>query len=315
MSSTNIVNFSLRHNKCIERAITFDCINMVMNQFDIRDAVYIGFGSLWFEDFIMAHRLLGIQTMISVEYHPIIFKRAQYNRPYRTVEVLEGYSADVIPSLLDRSELSDRSWVVWLDHDSEMTEAKLDELVELIRTLPPSSFLLTTFSAMGSKYGKVAERPERIRRLFGDAAPEVIDQGDCKKEDRLAQILSQSTEDMLLSKAVQSARRGSFVPAVNITYKDSVPMVTVGGFLPSEENHDAARTLVAQPTWPGRVSRLIEAPPLTTKEVQALQSRLPSDAALVRKDVVDMGFDLEDTQLASYVHHYLRYPQFAQVAR
>ncbi|MBV9794284.1 MAG: hypothetical protein JO016_10125 [Actinobacteria bacterium] len=315
MSSTNIVNFSLRQNKSIERAIAFDCINLVMNQLGIVGAVYVGFGSVWFEDFVLAHRFLGIETMVSIERDPVIFKRAIFNRPYRTVEILDGDSSGVIPSLLQRPELAGRPWVVWLDHDRVVNEDRLDELVDLISAIPPNSFLLITFSAQPGKYGSVQERPDRIRNLFGDAAPEPLNARDCKEEADLARILAKATEDLLLSKAIQTARPGAFVPAVNLTYKDSVPMVTVGGVLPSAENYDSVESLVANPDWPGRVGRMIDAPPLTPKEVMALQSMLPSNNAPTRQDVQKMGFDLEETHLTSYVDHYLRYPQFAQVAR
>jgi hypothetical protein len=60
---------------------------------------------------------------------------------------------------------------------------------------------------------------------------------------------------------------------------------------------------------------MIDAPPLTTKEVMALQSMLPRKNKLTREDVQKIGFDLEEAHLTSYADHYLRYPQFAQVAR
>jgi hypothetical protein len=315
MSSTNIVNFSLRQNKSIERAIAFDCISLVMNHLGITDAVYVGFGSVWFEDFTLAHRFLGIETMISIERDPVVYKRALFNRPYRTVEVISGDSGTIIPALLQRQELVRRPWVVWLDHDRGINEDRIDELVDLIRTLPSDSFLLITFSAQPSKYGTPLERPERIRNLFGDAAPDELTARDLKEEASLARILAQATEDLLLSKAIQAARPGSYVPVVNLTYKDSVPMVTVGGVLPAADNHDSVKSLVEIAGWPGRIDRMIDAPPLTTKEVMALQSMLPSKNRLTRLDVQNMGFDLEEEHLRSYADHYLRYPQFAQVAR
>jgi hypothetical protein len=315
VSSTNIVNFSLRQNKSIERAIAFECIGLVLKQLGIADAVYVGFGSVWFEDFMLAHRFLGIETMISIEQNPVVYKRAIFNRPYRTVEVWDGDSAEVIPFLLQQVEFASRPWVVWLDHDYEITEDRLDELVDLIRTLPPNSFLLITFSALPGKYGRASERPQRVRDLFGDAAPETLSVRNFKEDASCARILAQATEDLLLSTAIQSARPGAYVPAVNLTYKDSVPMVTVGGVLPSEANHGSVKALVESVGWPGRVSRMIDAPPLTHKEVMALQSLLPNKNNPTREDVQNMGFDLEETHLKSYVDHYLRWPQFAQVAR
>ncbi|MFZ0190315.1 MAG: O-methyltransferase [Streptosporangiaceae bacterium] len=315
MSSTNLVNFSLRQNKSIERMIVFDCIASVMRALDLRSTVYVGFGSVWFADFIIAHRLLGIRDMVSIERDEITFKRAQFNRPYKTVEVIKGDSSDVIPDLLDRQELSARPWIVWLDYDNEIDEAKLAELVRLMQSLPPNSFLITTFSALAGRYGNIASRPEFISGLFAKAAPETLDPLAYRNQDDLMRILAESTENYLVSQAIDSARPGSFLPAVQLTYRDSMPMVTVGGVLPAPENEEAVKRLVSGPEWPGRAFEIIQVPPLTPREVLALQSHLPSMEGLTREDVVKMGFDLKKEQLDAFVDHYLRYPQFAQVAQ
>jgi len=315
MGSTNVVNFSLRQNKSIERSIAFDCAALAASRLRLRNMVYVGLGSVWFSDFVMAHRLLGIETMISIESDPIIYKRAQFNRPYRTVEIIEGDSTAITPQLLDREDLAGRPWVIWLDYDEQLDEAKIDELVSLVNRLPSNSFLLTTFSALGSKYGSAPQRPERIQNLFGISAPENLDQRACNDMRVFMRILEQSTLNLLFSAAISSGRPGGFVPAVKLMYRDSTPMVTVGGVLPSEKNEQPVKALVADRHWPGLLNDVIETPPLTPKEVLALQSRLPDSKALTRADVISMGFDLDEEMLKSYEMHYLRYPSFAQLAR
>ena len=83
MSSTLTINFSLRQNKAIERAIAFDALSMG-REFLGEHAVYIGLGSLWFQDFQMAHRLLGVETMVSIEGNESVYSRAEFNAPLRT---------------------------------------------------------------------------------------------------------------------------------------------------------------------------------------------------------------------------------------
>jgi hypothetical protein len=310
-STTNVVNYSLRHNKSIERAIVFDCVRVVLRELGIADAVYIGFGSVWFSDFLLAHRMLGVQRMVSIEADPVTYKRAVFNRPYRTLEVVEGESNDITPQLLDRPDLVDRPWIIWLDYDKILDTTKLEELTELVRRLPSNSVLLTTFSAFGRKY----RNPERVRTLFGLAAPESISQRDFNDEDALMNILAKALEDLLVSTAVKAARRGSFVPTFRLLYRDTTPMVTLGGVLPSGANEEMIRTIVSDTGWGGQPADTIEAPPLTAKEVLALQSQLPNSKRLTRSDVEALGFDLEDAQLRSFVDHYLNYPSFVQVAR
>lgn len=315
MSSTNLINFSLRQNKAIERAIAFDCFAALKSTLHLENGVYVGLGSVWFIDFMLAHSVLGIESMISLEYDPIIFKRAEFNRPYRTVEVLEGKSSDIIPGLLERPELAVRPWIVWLDFDKGINEESRDELVDLVRTLPQDSILVTTFNAHSNTYGAPTHRAGRIRELFARAAPEEITLEESRDRDRFMQILAQALEDYLVSQAIDAGRPGSFVPALRLMYVDGAPMVTIAGVLPSRENEEAIRAIVSDPSWQGYLDEVIAAGPLTSAEVRALLSMLPNKAPLTRAEVQAAGFDLEDEQLQSFVSHYLRYPQFAQIAR
>src|SRR4051812_48943425 len=95
-SSSLTINFSLRQNKAIERAIAFDALTAGASLIGA-EPVYVGLGSLWFQDFQMAHRYLGVKTMFSIEGDASIYKRAAFNRPFRTIEVLEGLSDVVVP--------------------------------------------------------------------------------------------------------------------------------------------------------------------------------------------------------------------------
>src|SRR6266487_4319439 len=311
MSSTNLVNFALRQNKSIERAIAFDCLAAVHRSLSLENAVYIGFGSVWFVDFVLAHRLLGIETMISIESDAVTFKRALFNRPYRTLEILEGSSSEVVPQLLDNPELAGRPWVLWLDYDKGINEDRRDELAGLIPALPEDSVLMTTFNAHANTYGAPTHRPRRIRELFGIAAPETMSLEESKDKNRFMQILGHTVEDYLASQAVDTGRVGGYVPTIRLLYVDNAPMVTIGGTLPAVTNEGEVRRMVAQSEWLGRSDEVIAAPPLTGKEILALQSKLPTKAPVTREDVLAMGFDLEEEQLHSFVSHYLRYPQYA----
>ena len=279
-------------------------------------SVYIGLGSVWFSDFQLAHRQLGCRTMISIEADPVTASRARYNKPFRTVDVVQGESAQVLPGILRQPVLKGRPTIVWLDYDKAMDEDRLAELADLIEILPENSLLLSTFSASGGPYGQRPDsRPGRLRKLFGAAAPDDLSV-ESYKGDALASVLASCSQDYLLARAQRRARVGSYVPAFMLTYRDGTPMVTVGGFLPSEENLALTEATVASGEWIGIDANPITVPPLTPKEALALQELLPRTfGALTRADVRALGFDLEDGQVESFERHYLRYPTFFQAAR
>lgn len=277
----------------------------------------MGFGSVWFTDFSLMHKMLGVETMISIESDPVIFARATFNKPFRTVEVLEGTSAEVIPALLrDRGDLNSRPWLVWLDYDQVADEEKLEEVQYLLRNLPDNSTFLATFNAQPFKYGKPNERALRLQDLFEDAfdASSLSTAGAAKDEPLFMKALAQTALDFMTSSVLRSGRPGGFVPAYNLKYQDGSPMVTVGGFLPTVKSLAATKALVDGDSWQGILENPIITPPLTLREIATLQAALPATSGLSRSDILSMGFDLELGQIKSFEEHYLRYPAFAQFA-
>src|SRR5205085_7213062 len=128
MPSFDSVNYSLRPNKTIQRLLVFDGLGDCKRLMPWQDAAYIGFGSIWFTDFLLAHKRLGVGRMISIESDEIGFRRATYNRPYSSVEVLLGKSFDVVPGFYEDADMNDRPWLAWFDYDDVLNEDIADEL-------------------------------------------------------------------------------------------------------------------------------------------------------------------------------------------
>lgn len=316
MSSTNIVDFSVRHNKSIERSLVFDGLSEILRIENLASPVYIGLGSVWFVDFVLAHTRLGVDTMESIERDEIVYRRAEFNRPYRTLTVHHGLSSDILPQLAADDTLKTRPWIVWLDFDRHLDEDRIDELRTAIEVLPPRSVFLTTFSALPSKYGNLAERGERLQQLFDTAiADEIVeDTAALKDESAFARVVATATENLLWSHASAISRPGRFIPAFSLTYQDTPPMATVGGYL-SDGESAVLQERVRSGTWPGRSADLIKTPPLTMKEVAALQENLPTTTHITRETLQHLGFDLDQAHIDSFVRHYTRYPYFAQIMR
>jgi len=313
MASFDTVNYSLRPNKAIQRQIVFDGMEQMDRCMPLRESLYIGFGSIWFTDFILAHRRLGISDMISIENKPIGAVRAKFNAPFKTVAIEEGDSTVVLKDLARREAALTKQWIVWLDYDGALTPEVLDDIRIVITHAPQNSVLLLTLNAGGGGLGRgVGRREEYLRQLLSTAVSDDLKPKDFDNEN-LPSTLIQAVRDYLASQAVQLGRPGGFVPAFSIPYKDGAPMITVGGVLPSAGARGAVRACVGEPSWPGFPQVSVEAPPLTLKEISALQRLLPSSRPVSRAQLRRLGFDLEDEQLATYCAHYRRYPAFLQV--
>jgi|GEM_PF-645172 len=317
MTSTSYIDFSVRQNKSIERSIVFDALRQIKAMVDRSDFAYIGFGSVWFVDFEAAHREIGVETMISIEADDVVYERALFNRPYRTVEVLKGHSRDVFPDEIEpRSDLKNRPWIVWLDYDEVIDETKLDEISHLIQYAPDDSIILTTFSASAGRYAKPAELHDRFEGLLGDAFPleDFPSIRSFRDEGRLMVALSSAMNTFMQSEYIRLARPGKFVPSFCLQYQDGTPMATAGGVLASDRSASNVRRLVTSREWKALSSIPIVVPPLTPREVSALRTLLPASVSPSREQIRSLGFDLLDDQIGSFVEHYLRYPIYFQAA-
>jgi hypothetical protein len=312
MASFDAVNYSLRPSKTIQRQIVFDSVRSLQASLDLERLVYVGFGSIWFTDFVMAHKLLGVDDMVSLEADAIGYRRAVFNAPFATVRVINGYSYDVLPSLYTDAAIKGRPWLVWLDYDYELNESVRDDLRSLIENAPANSVVLTSFNGREMKYGNAQDRPDRLKDVLGSVVPDNLQKSDCK-EDKLHQTLATLTIDYMKSVASDLSRPGGFVPAFRIVYRDSAPMITVGGILPSKGAARTAIDLVEAGTWRGMPALPINAPHLTVREAAGLQALLPSGTKLTRAAVQKLGFDLDDDQIEAFETYYRQYPAFAQI--
>ncbi|MCQ8277437.1 hypothetical protein NFI95_03095 [Acetobacteraceae bacterium KSS8] len=312
MPSFNVVNYSLRPSKSIQRQLVFEGISKLKASLDFERQVYIGFGSIWFTDFVLAHRLLGIDDMISIEANEVGYHRAVFNAPYATVRVLHGLSNEVLPTLYSDGSICTRPWLVWLDYDYHFDETRKEDIISIIENSPPNSILLVTFNGGEMKYGKAPDRPARLRELFGAAVPDDLATNSCRDE-RMQQTLADFALDLIQSTASDLARPGGFIPAFRLIYQDNAPMVTVGGILPTKGAVTTAGGIVNNANWKCRPAKPIVAPPLTLRESAVLQSCLPSVERLSRDAVRALGFDLEEDQIETFQTYYRHCPTFVQI--
>jgi len=49
------------------RQLIFDGVRLLQDRLDLERLIYVGFGSIWFTDFMLAHKILRIDDMVSIE--------------------------------------------------------------------------------------------------------------------------------------------------------------------------------------------------------------------------------------------------------
>jgi hypothetical protein len=320
MESTKLIDFSLRKSKSIQRDIIFDGLRRLGAVLDFVKYLYVGFGSVWFIEYEIAHRQLGIVDMVSIEGDPATAKRARFNQPYKTIEIIEGISYEVVPWMLDDSARTSRPWVSWLDYDEALDVKKLADIQSLAARMPMNSILLVTFNVAKHKYGKLQSRFDWLADLLGSAFAEEQVQGDGKFErrayfenqDSVTSLIAASLNSFVQASFVRSARPGVCVPLFEIPYQDGAAMLTMGWLMCTNEVETAAESGLG--SWTGKIRENIQAPHFTQREVVALRSLLPDENITV-EDCRSIGVELEPEQLNTFAAYYRHYPTYAQTTR
>jgi hypothetical protein len=313
MPSFDAVNYSIRPNKAVERKTIFSGLMKLSHLVDLGGHIYVGLGSLWFVDFLMAHKLLGINSMKSIESTEIGLSRSRFNCPLSCIEVVPGDSTEVIPTL----HLEDRPSLVWFDYDSGIGGPAIRDIAMIASRCAPNTVLIVTVSAKRDDLptkdeNDVEINPETSLRLVaGDLVPTPLAARRLQRNN-YPKLLCEILLNQLQSATVNSGRPESFVKLFDIVYSDATPMATVGGIIPAAGNVDAIRQLAASPGWEGILPDPISIPPLTIKEKIALDRMMPSANPPTDAQMRAIGFQLKREQIDMYHRHYLHYPMFGE---
>lgn len=309
------INYAIRPNKSVERKLIFEALIVLEPSFPFGQYEYIGFGSLWFVDFVLAHRLLGINKMISIQSGSDHAKRARFNAPFSCIRVEEGDAAKVLPDIpVERGPV-----ILWLDYESRI-DAILEELGQICSRLASGSILIVTANAtkdrveMKEESDRRAVQESAFRSVVGNLAPAVFtsDFFDTTKypnnvADTLLKHLTRATRI--------SGRDERFEMLFNFSYRDNAPMITVGGMIANAADRERLRRVdlrnrlsFGQPEQ----QVTIAVPPLTTKEKLVLDQFFPAEVVPTPEAMNQLGFPLKPAYLEAYRRYYKRYPVFAE---
>jgi len=331
-------DYLLRTNKHIERKLVFDVLYSASQVIDFSEHWYLGLGSMWFGDFRLAHRLLGIDRLVSIE-HSDHAPRAEYNRPFAGVRVEAGECGEV----LQRFSTADWSKpvVAWLDYDGHLSTDIVSDIDTLVTRAQPNSAIIITVNGARGTY--------RVRRAGGitaraDTSVGVVESflgatsiparfqpqqngagayGDVS-ETEFPEFLTEAMTTFMQHRVVSSARqegenRLRFVPLYRLHHRDGADMVTVGGALVSgAEASPWERCLANHPILRDSEDKTaytrLDLVPVTVKEKIALDACLPDPSANEQYIALarETGLKLGEEEIRKYRKFYRHFPVFVE---
>jgi hypothetical protein len=272
------IDYRLRPAKHAERLMVAEVASRLRFH-DVRSYRYVGLGSIYFTDFKLMHRALGISAMVSIEAEEDDRERFDWNRPYGTIEMQYGTTDAVLPGL-DWSAPS----IVWLDYDDQLSQSKLVDIDLLLRKAAPGSLLLFSVNAEPPSPPGHAPAGDLLAALRAMVGNERVDPALCREDLQgwaaaraYRRIMAAIAEAALASQNALIAapeKRRRWQQVLNIEYKDGARMLTIGGIVYEAEQEDAYRAGAFERLGffrDGETAFRIEVPRLTLKEMAHLE--------------------------------------------
>jgi Putative O-methyltransferase len=322
-SSSYRVQYDLRPAKQVERRMIIDALQrLAAAGFPITDYQYTGFGAIYFVDFILFHKLLGISRMLSLEEHQSLTRRVAFNKPFSCVDVKMVPASSEIPNLS-----RDRSHLVWLDYDGVLDKAILSDINSAVTILPPGSILLVTVDVEPPQEhdyqriypdfdsSKEVLGPKHWKLYYEHHASEYLPLGLTETDFGKTELMRRSSEVLraAFTRAIVARPELQFSPTFNFLYKDSHWMLSIGGMIAgaAEKRRIRASTLQDAAYYRGDFESQpfeITVPRLTRKERVYLDRDMPCADGYRPAE-----FDLDDDEIRRYRDIYRFLPAFAEI--
>jgi hypothetical protein len=302
------VFYDLRPAKQVERKMILDTLQQLAGAgLPLYDYQYTGMGAIYFVDFILLHKLLGLRNLLSVEKTATDERRVRFNKPFRDINIEIGTIGDVLPQL-DR----DRRHLVWLDYDHRLSPSDLQDLVLATEILPLGSIILMTIDVEPPDHG---DTPEKWCEYYNEVGRDFVP-FDVTVENFSKSSLGHTNARILanaIRQGIVARKHLTYFPLFSFLYADGHQMLTIGGLLggDAEERLLNGSRVVHSPFIRRDADALpfeIKVPRLTRKERIYLDQHMPCDDNWTPSD-----FDLPSDEIAQYRAIYRYYPMYGEL--
>ena len=303
------INYALRPAKNVERKMMAEAFANLRHLYPIEQYQYIGFGSTYFSDFNLFHRLLGLTNMISLEQAEAHQARFEFNRPFNCIQLLFGHSNDLLPTLA-----WDKPTILWLDYDDRLNDKMLTDIDFACKEMISGSIFLISVNAHPDRSNE--PRLELLKDRVGeDNLPlEVTDRelagwsmsGTCRT------IIMNSIEQSLSSRnaVLPIADQLAYQQLFNFQYEDGSKMLTVGGVVYKPDHATQIKQCGFESLPFVRTDDAhyrIVMPNLTYREMRHLDTQLPlTDQLSLQAE------GIAERDLGRYQQLYRYFPMFAE---
>lgn len=319
MASYNQFNYNYRPAKSVERKIFIELLKELYGVVDSANTTYVGLGSIFFTDFRLVHKELGISKMINIEYNQADRKRFEYNKPYACIDLEWGMTTTVLPRI---------DWVgkkiLWLDYDSSLQSYMFDDIETVFSNIVPDSFFLLSCNSSLQRFFNRTMNVHELNLFKGEF-------GEHVPLDTNSEMLTNKKTPYLIRKMIHNqirhilAQRNSgiveeenklvYCQLLFIIYQDGAPMMSTGGVLKTRGSirKFAKSNAFSLPYIRTAENYLdLQSPHLTNSEIDLLNTYLPNKRLNGFIAIGDLDF-IPESEKQKYYSIYRYYPAFVEI--
>lgn len=310
-------DYRLRPAKSIERKMLAESFSRLFTFGKPSSYQYVGFGHIWFNDFILFHKALGFDKMFSIEKDEDLEKRLKFNCPLNCIKLKFGHSNTILPTLNWKNKT-----VLWLDYECGLNSEVLSDISLVSSQMSSGSILIISVNAEPGSYKARKEDDPDQKKISGlkimvgeNRVPNYVtndaDMNGWKTAEICRDIFTNEVEETLKIRngaIVDSPNKFGYQQLFNFTYKDGARMATFGGMIFQQKDS----SLVSKCAFdhfdfyrPGSEPYLINPPLLTFREIHALEKLVHSEKKETKK------IPIEQDKIDEYVKLHRYFPTFA----
>lgn len=326
------INYLLRPRKQVERKIMIDILQSIRTEIDLSKHRYVGMGSVYFYDFILMHKWLGIDKLTSFD-DSTEKKRFEYNKPYEFIEFENCSSTD----FLIKYDWANNKTIVWLDYDGDIEKHAyiVNDLEIAAKNCRKNDFLFATVNA-APPLGRNYRETNGLRRKVLENFKLYISAEFLSNKYTTSIAFSNLLQNIFMNAIEKGTEynQNKFHKLFSFAYKDGAPMYSIGGFF-TDDSESVQRILkLHSKIEPDKIKiHDIDIPNLTYREklyldskintvkkqlndcrteVESLDLKTEDEKNIKLREALANSLDIElsPNDIENYLNHYKYFPQY-----
>lgn len=319
MASYNQFNYNYRPAKTIERKLFIELLKELYGVVNSKNTTYVGLGSIYFTDFRLVHKELGISKMINIEYNEKDRNRFEYNKPFACINLEWGMTTEILPGLD-----WDGKKILWLDYDQTPQVYMLEDVETVFSNIAADSFFFLSCNSSFQRFydkDKTVHDVERFKAEFEQYSPlEITAEMLTNKKSPylIRKMINNEIKHVLDQRNAGILDEGDkliYCQLLFIIYQDGAPMFSTGGILKTVRDlRKFAKSKIFSLPYIRTAETFLDlqSPLLTNSEIDLLNTFLPN---LKKKRFLNAGeIDfIPEVEKDKYYEIYRYYPSFVEI--